>query len=242
LPERFDRYYEPFVGGGAVFFAVAPDRAVLSDASSDLITCYAQIRDTPEELINRLGKLENSEHEYYRVRATNPLDPIDSAVRLLYLMRLSFNGIYRVNLHGQFNVPYGRKTHLLPCEPEKIRAASAALQGAELRHADFQSALKDANSGDLVYLDPPYTVAHNNNAFVKYNDRIFSWSDQLRLADVAHELVERGCKVVVTNADHESVRDLYSDFRAVGIKRASVMAADRRYRRPVTECLFIGGD
>jgi DNA adenine methylase len=157
---------------------------------------------------------------------------------LIYLTSLAFNGIYRVNLSGQFNVPYGYKTHLSPCDEVRIRESSISLKSAVITHQDFEPALHDARQGDLVYLDPPYTVAHGNNGFIKYNAKIFSWKDQLRLAAVARQLAGRGCTVLVSNADHSSIRELYQRFETKRLERNSVIAASEDFRSVVTECLF----
>lgn len=237
-PAQFARYYEPFFGGGALFFATTPQNAVLSDLNSDLILMYSQVRDNLHEVLARLRRMPNSEAEYYRVRASSPRHPAARAARLIYLCSLSFNGIYRQNLHGQFNVPYGYKTHVDPCDAEKLTGISERLKGREIIEADFEDAVKMAGRGDFAYFDPPYTVAHENNGFVKYNAKIFSWSDQERLAAVALRLKRRGCRVLISNADHPSIRLLYHRFDVHPISRYSVMAASSEFRRPVNECLF----
>jgi DNA adenine methylase len=157
---------------------------------------------------------------------------------LIYLATLSFNGIHRVNLKGQFNVPYGEKRHLKPCDAARLRRASVTLKNARIESEDFEDAVRTATEGDFIYMDPPYTVAHSNNGFVKYNAKIFTWSDQERLAKVAHELVARGCHVAVSNADHESIHSLYKGFALTKIERYSVIAASTAFRRPVAECVF----
>ncbi len=238
LPERYNTYYEPFLGGGALFFALQPKVACLSDKNRELISAYNQIRNAPQEVIGYLEKLPNSERQYYTVRSASPRSMAERAARLIYLSELSFNGIHRVNRKGQFNVPYGYKTHLTPCEPERIKAASELLKKATIDCRDFEVAVKSARRGDVVYLDPPYTVAHGNNGFLKYNAKIFSWDDQTRLAKVAHTLADRGCSVVVSNANHPSIRKMYQDFQDFEIKRHSVIAASSEFRRAITECVF----
>jgi len=239
LPAAFGRYYEPFVGSAALFFSVGPQGGVLSDTNGELMNCYSQVRDHPEAVSDALAALSSSMEDYYRVRSVVPEDHVERAARLIYLTTLSFNGIYRTNRHGQFNVPFGSRPHLHPKPPSAIGRASEALVGTELRCTDFETALADAEPGDLVYLDPPYTVAHGQNGFLRYNARIFSWADQHRLAGLATNLAERGCHVVVSNADHASICDLYRDFRMVRIERQSSIAALQAYRRRITECLFL---
>lgn len=241
IPKKFGTYFEPFFGGGAVFFALQPSGAVLSDANEELINAYTQVRDNPDALARALRSLKNSEHDYYKIRATAPRTQLHKAARLIYLTRLSFNGIHRVNLRGEFNVPYGYKTHLTTIDEEHLYLASSALRDAKLMSGDFEANTRDARNGDVVYFDPPYTVAHGLNGFVKYNERIFSWSDQERLAEYASTLANRGCRVIVSNADHESLHALYRGFQCHIIKRPSVIAASSSHRRQITECVFTLG-
>jgi len=238
IPSEFGRYFEPFLGGGALFFALLPTHAVLADKNAELINCYRWVQKAPEELISLLSKMQNSAEAYYQIRNTEPHNEIERAARLIYLTTLSFNGIHRVNLDGRFNVPYGYKTHLSPCDPLRIRSASASLQGKTLQCGDFAESVQEAKSGDVVYLDPPYTVAHGSNGFLKYNAKIFSWEDQERLANLALELDKRGCSVLVSNADHVTLRTLYSRFFTLTIERPSRIAAQGIYRKAITECLF----
>jgi DNA adenine methylase len=238
VPARFSRYYEPFLGGGAVFFSLLPPAATLSDTNGELIEMYTQVRDCPEEVLSRLRRMPNSGQDYYRIRSMKPRTSAGKAARFIYLCTLSFNGIYRQNLKGEFNVPYGYKTHLNPCDALVLEKISGSLQGKTLLEGDFEEATSTAQEGDFVYFDPPYTVAHGNNGFIKYNAKIFSWADQKRLASVASRLKKAGCSVLVSNADHSSIRELYSDFQTHVIERHSVMAASSEFRRPVRECLF----
>lgn len=238
VPPRFGRYYEPFLGGGALFFALEPEEALLSDKNSDLTHAYLQIRDKPDLVIRALRRLKNSKRDYYHIRASSPRTDADRAARFIYLITLAFNGIYRVNLNGHFNVPYGYKKHLEPCDEERIRRASALLRRAVIRDQDFEEALAGAARGDLVYLDPPYTVAHGNNGFVKYNAKIFSWEDQVRLSLVAKKLADKGCTVIVSNADHFSIHKLYKGFAVKTVERHSIIAASSEFRSQVTECVF----
>jgi DNA adenine methylase len=238
VPTSFHTYYEPFVGGGALFFAIEPSSAFLSDSNPELINCYIQVRDHADEVTEHLIMLRNTEEDYYKVRDNVPTNPAAKAARLIYLVTLSFNGIHRLNLRGQFNVPYGHKTYLEPCDPGRIQAVSAALARAEIMCADFESVAAFAGKGDLIYLDPPYTVAHGNNGFLKYNARIFSWGDQVRLSKLAESLASRGCQVIVSNANHPSIAALYPGFRVRVVERVSRIAASSDFRRKITECIF----
>ncbi|HEX4961138.1 MAG TPA: Dam family site-specific DNA-(adenine-N6)-methyltransferase [Thermoanaerobaculia bacterium] len=238
IPANYRRYYEPFLGGGAVFFALRPRRAWLSDTDADLINCYNQVRDNPDAVIRRLHALKNSESDYYAIRARSPRALDIRAARIIYLATLSFNGIFRRNRNGDFNVPYGYKAHLNPCDSKRILSASNALQVARLTCSDFEEAVKSAGPDDVVYFDPPYTVAHGTNGFLKYNARIFSWNDQVRLASIARTLANRGCRVLVSNANHPSLMDLYKDFDRLIVHRPSTIAAKIAHRQETTECLF----
>lgn len=242
LPSTFARYFEVFAGGAALFFAMQPDQALISDSNANLINLYLNVRDFPDEFIAELSTLENSEANYYKVRSWSPEDPVSRAARFYYLILLSFNGIYRENLRGEFNVPYGHKTHISVVDIEHIYRSSKVLSHADLRVGDFAESLRDCQEGDVVYIDPPYTVAHGENGFVKYNDRIFSWGDQERLASEAKRLVSLGCHVLISNADHESVRLLYGNdsFKQISITRTSQIAANGKHRRSITELLIQG--
>ena len=238
FPPKSDRYYEPFLGGAATFFAYRPKLSTLSDTNQELVNCYRQVRDHPEAVLMALRKLRNTEESYYAVRELRPTDRIERAARLLFLTTLSFNGIFRQNLDGVFNVPYGKKTHLNPANSDRILSASAALKGSKLIWGDFERTTQEAKAGDVVYFDPPYTVAHGNSGFIKYNAKIFGWEDQIRLSKTAERLSSRGCCVFVSNADHPSIRSLYSQFDLKIVQRHSKIAAASRYRKAITECLF----
>ncbi len=238
LPSSFNSYYEPFLGSAALFFALRPARAYLSDTNEDLVNFYKVVRDRPSELIKYLSRLKNSRDDYYRLRESRPRSHAGRAARLMYLTNLSFNGIYRVNRAGEFNVPYGNRPHLPVLDSERLLAGSRVLGVSDINCLDFATALDQAKAQDLVYLDPPYTVAHGNNGFLRYNDRIFSWDDQGRLAHIAHELKQRSCFVLMTNADHPSIRKLYKGFSHLAVTRSSCMAASADRRGKVTELVI----
>ncbi len=232
------RYYEPFVGGGAVFFGLRPKKATLSDVNIELINLYKQLRDDPTRLLKTVSQFKNSESEYYRLRESSPKTDVARAARLLYLTRLSFNGIYRVNRQGQFNVPYGATQRSEVCDANHLFEISRALQRIKLLGLDFECATSDAKAGDTVYFDPPYSVAYGVSGFLKYNDNIFSWADQIRLRDHALKLGRRGVRVFISNADHESITSLYKGFTQRTVSRFSTIAASNKHRRVVTELLL----
>lgn len=238
LPANLDVYYEPFLGGGALFFKVRPLRAILSDINPDLISCYLQVRSQPERVIDRLRQFRYSKDEYYRIRESKPKTEIGKAARFIYLNRTCWNGLYRVNRNGKFNVPFGRYKNPTLCNDKLLRSASNALGTAKIFVTDFEDAVCDAAKGDFVYMDPPYTVLHNNNSFLKYNDCIFKWSDQIRLAKLAKELDRRGCYVMISNAYSSSIRDLYIGFNNHILTRHSLISGRTEARVKVHEYLF----
>jgi DNA adenine methylase len=238
---KYDRYVEPFLGGGAVFFAAKPLNAQLSDTNRELIECYEVMRDNPHDLSQLLVKHQESHSRdyYYKLRSTVPQCRFERAARFVYLNRTCFNGLYRVNLLGVFNVPIGTKTAVLIPTDDFI-GTSQALKSAILSVEDFESVVLRCGHGDFVYLDPPYTVNHNNNGFLKYNEKIFSWADQIRLKAAALAAARNGAKVVVSNAAHSSVVELYKgDGEIVLVSRPSVLAADRSRRGSVQEILVV---
>jgi DNA adenine methylase len=238
-PPSFGTYFEPFVGSGAVFFALGPARANLSDINSELINAFTVVRDRVEDLIFGLEELRQNAKTYYRIRSEAPQTELDRAIRFTYLNRTAFNGIWRVNRDGAFNVPYGHRPRKDLVKAEKLRLASRSLSKVKLNTIGFEAAFKKVREGDLVYVDPPYTVKHENNGFRRYNEALFSWKDQETLASVAVRAAERGAHIIVSNASHPLVRALYRDFREVKLNRSSRLAADISARTTVKESLFV---
>lgn len=237
LPDSYERYIEPFLGGGALFFATAPERAILADLNADLIATYEVARDSPAYLTERLQDYQerHSRDTYYAVREAKPSSKIELAAWFVYLNRTCWNGLYRVNLRNVFNVPIGTKTGVV-LATDDFEMVSQRLAVAKIQCCDFEATIDAAKDGDFVFVDPPYTVKHNENGFVKYNDRIFSWGDQVRLRDAVARASRRGAKVLVTNANHASIRELYRDVgSSMPITRASVLAGKSAYRDSVEE-------
>lgn len=212
VPVGFNRYIEPFAGSASLFFALRPSDAILCDTNRELIDTFRAIRWRPRMVKRALEHhaAHHSDDYYYRIRSTNPTDLIAKAARMIYLNRTCFNGIYRVNLKGKFNVPRGSKDTVI-FDTDDFSEIASVLRRAELMVDDFAAAINQADTRDLVFADPPYTVQHNRNGFLKYNEKIFSWDDQVRLASCLAEARDRGAFIVSTNANHDSVRSLYSE-------------------------------
>jgi DNA adenine methylase len=238
---KFRQYFEPFLGGGAVFFALQPARAVLSDVNPELMNVYEQVRSFPHKLIEELRNIPVTIESYDSMRSEDTKDAIRSAVRFLFLNRTAFGGMYRLNQKGRFNVPFGggqRRPDPL-WTTDLLLAASRGLQGAQLRCGDFEVTLRGARRGDLVFCDPTYTVTHNNNGFIRYNESNFRWADQQRLAAVCSHLRSRGVTTIVTNAFHGEVRRLYRDSVTYIVDRPSLLCPSPEKRRPTKEYLFL---
>lgn len=239
VPSDLGTYFEPFVGSAALFFMLQPTRAVLGDTNAELIDCYLAVRNQPNAVVKALQRLPNSKDDYYRIRKSQPRLRATRAARFIYLVKLAFNGIYRVNRKtGAFNVPYGQHVSRRVVDQPNLLAASRVLQRATVLTRDFAELVETARKGDLVYFDPPYTLRHSNNGFIRYNQNLFSWPDQSRLAHCAAKLANRGVHVIVTNAPHASITRLYPDFQQRLVSRSSEMAADVDARGPVQELIL----
>jgi DNA adenine methylase len=218
MPPAFKRYYEPFVGGAAVFFDLRGRLpklpATLSDVNAELVNTYLAVRDHVDEVIEALGKHKYESDYYYEVRAQDPskLTPPKRAARTIFLNKTGYNGLYRVNRSGRFNVPFGRFTNPVWCDPENLRACSDALKGVTIENGDFSRVLETAKKGDFVYFDPPYVPLSTTSDFTAYIPGGFGAEEQQKLADVFAELAKRGVHVMLSNSDTPFVRKLYAAF------------------------------
>ncbi|HVU00169.1 MAG TPA: DNA adenine methylase [Polyangiaceae bacterium] len=216
LPEKIGTYYEPFMGGAAVFFALASQKrfknAVLSDRNPALVNVYSAIKKDVESVIRALAEHRYDRDEYYRIRAIAPetLDPFQQAARLIYLNKTGYNGLYRVNSKGQFNVPFGRYKSPRICDEDALRAAARVLRGVRLHVADFENAAHEAERGDAVYFDPPYVPVSKTASFTAYHDSEFGRAGHERLAAAFDRLAKRGVAVVLSNSDTTLTRRLFS--------------------------------
>lgn len=232
FPKQFKRYFEPFLGSGAVFFSLLPKKGVISDCNGALVETYNAIKDDWALVEAKLKEhhRNHSKEYYYKVRQSKPQKPHTRAARFIYLNRTCFNGLYRVNKQGQFNVPVGTKQNAF-LGTDNFEAVSKALSGFKIRQSDFEAIVGSARSGDFIFADPPYTVKHNANNFVKYNEELFHWDYQIRLRDALVRASDRGVLVMVTNAAHESVVELYEGCLNVDVlERKSVIASSPENR------------
>ena len=215
VPKSYGRYIEPFFGGGAMFFALQPENAIIADSNPELINMYRQVAENVDEVISCLKKYENSSEMFYAVREQDwvCLPKAEAAARTIFLNRTCFNGLYRVNKQGKFNVPYGKYTNPRICDEEGLKAASEALKKAKILCGDYLLVLDHyAQAGDFVFLDPPYLPISEYADFKRYTKEQFYEEDHVELAKMIMRLQERGCHVVLTNSNHPLVHELYAPF------------------------------
>jgi DNA adenine methylase len=241
FPKEFKTYYEPFLGGAAVFFYLNPASATLTDINAELINAYRCVRDNVEELIEILEvhQLRHCKDYYYNVRQCKGVTNVEKAARLIYLNKTCFNGLYRENSKGEFNVPIGKYKNPKICNPVLLRSVSAALQNAQINVRPFEDILNYVNSSDdFVYFDPPYHPLSPTSNFTAYSRYSFSQDDQIRLKEVFAELAERGVKVMLSNSDCKFIRTLYSDFNINSILAARLINSDIMKRGKISEVLI----
>lgn len=240
IPKSYNRYVEPFVGGGAVFFELGPKSALLSDSNPELMNCYAIVKNNPDGLLNRLRSMPISKGKFYEIRKLDPtkLSPLERAARLIYLNKLCYNGLYRVNKKGQFNAPYGSYRNVRLADDGVIRAVNHALRIAEVVASDFQDILQQAvEPDDFVYLDPPYPPVGIYSDFKRYTKEFFNKEDHIRLAKAVYELDRRGCKFVLSNAKHHLIQELYSRFKVKEVQAPRFVNCKGDRRGNVSELL-----
>jgi len=249
LPRRFGAYHEPFVGGGALFFALHragrldERRVLLSDVNAELIDTYCAIRSLVSQVIERLAEHRYDRDHFYRVRAQQPeeLKLVERAARMIYLNRCGFNGLYRVNAAGRFNVPFGRYSNPRICDAENLRAVARALRGVGLECTPFERVAERAAPGDVVYFDPPYVPLSTTARFTSYARDGFGPAEQQRLAEVFAALAGRGVGVMLSNSDAPLVHELYAGFRRDTVQARRAVNSRKDRRGPVGELLVLGG-
>ncbi|CYV30482.1 DNA adenine methylase [Streptococcus suis] len=247
MPDQYNNYFEPFVGGGALFFDLAPKKAYINDFNSELINCYQQIKKNPQILIELLAKhQENNSKEYYldlrsadRDGRIDKMTGVERAARIMYMLRVDFNGLYRVNSKNQFNVPYGRYKNPKIVDGELLLSISKYLNDNDIHilNKDFEEAVEDVRVGDFVYFDPPYIPLSETSAFTSYTHEGFSYEDQVRLRDTFMKLDEKGAYVMLSNSSSPIVEELYKDFYIHKVEATRTNGAKSSSRGKISEII-----
>lgn len=243
LPEQIETYYEPFVGGGAVFFALAAkqrfNKAVLGDRNPNLVAVYRALQTDPERLIERLRRYqaEHDEAAYYEVRKKKPRSQVEIAARVIYLNKTGFNGLYRVNRSGEFNVPFGRYENPRILNEPRLRAVAEILAKVKIELADFEQICRRAKKGDAVYLDPPYLPVSTTSSFAEYHAVPFGLEEHQRLARVFNQLSKKGVCAVLSNSDTPDTRELFAAHRLDTVDARRSINSNHTRRGPVREIL-----
>jgi DNA adenine methylase len=239
FPKQFSTYYEPFLGGGAVFFHLLPSRSRLMDINPELVNVYCCVRDHVDALIDCLAdhRDRHCADYYYQIRASVDGSPLERAARLIYLNKTCFNGLYRENSKGLFNVPIGSYKKPTICDAELLYATSSALRSTHIELNSFETILHDATNQDFVYLDPPYHPISATSKFTSYNRYAFTEKDQMLLRDTFVTLAKRGVKVMLSNSDCPFVRALYQDFTIYTIVASRAINSNAEKRGKITEVL-----
>lgn len=242
VPNNFNKYIEPFIGGGAMFFSLNPHESIIADSNEELVITYRQVKEDVENVIEHLETFEHSEDFFYTIRSLDPNELEDSyrAARLIYLNKTCFNGLYRVNKKGQFNVPYGKgKGSFL--NVEVLRNASEFLAETTILKGDYLDVLTEfAAEGDFIFLDPPYYPVGKYSDFKRYTKEFFYHENQVQLKREFDRLVNIGCKVVLTNSDHEVILDLYSAYD-IDIIETRRMISSNSKTRTGKDIIVVGG-
>ncbi|MCL2521487.1 MAG: DNA adenine methylase [Erysipelotrichales bacterium] len=247
IPKKINTYFEPFVGGGAVLFHIQPEKALINDFNSDLITTYKIIRNNPFELLESLKKHQNTSEYFYNIRDKDRdskeyrnISDIERASRLIYLNKTCYNGLFRVNSSGQFNTPFGSYKNPNIVNEPTIKAVSQYLNNSkvEIITGDFEKAVNDAKEGDFVYFDPPYDPVTDTANFTGYTECGFGRTEQERLKGLCDELNIKGVKFLLSNSSTEYIRSLYKDYEQVIVKAKRSLNANGKGRGEVDELLI----
>ena len=243
MPQNYNRYFEPFIGGGALFFELQPDNAYISDMNEELINLYKVVRDNVNELIIDLKKHDISKEYFMRIRNIDRTSDyekwsnVKKASRFIYLNRTCFNGMYRVNSKGEFNVPFGHYKNPRIVDENNLINCSNLLQRTEIRHADFSAILNRVQKGDFVYFDPPYVPLSETSSFTSYTKDGFDMDMQFKLRDVCDELNSMGVKFLLSNSDTKLVNELYENYNIKKVFASRQINANADGRGKITEVL-----
>ena len=243
MPENYNRYFEPFIGGGALFFELQPKNAYISDMNEELINLYKVVRDNVVELITDLQKHDISKEYFMEIRNIDRTEEyenwsdVQKASRFIYLNRTCFNGMYRVNSKGEFNVPFGHYKNPRILDENNLINCSNLLKKTEIKHADFSEILKEVNKGDFVYFDPPYVPLSETSSFTSYTKDGFDIDMQFKLRDVCDELDSKGVKFLLSNSDTRLVNELYENYIIKKVFASRQINANAEGRGKITEVL-----
>jgi DNA adenine methylase len=250
LPAKYTEYYEPFIGAGALLLALQPEISIINDTNQELVNCYQVIRDQPEELLKLCQQHQehNSQEYYYQLRAQDrqaefdQRTPVERAARIIYLNKTCFNGLFRVNSSGQFNVPYGKYKNPVIANSVVIKAISAYLNQAQVQilNVDFEQAVSKAKQGAFVYFDPPYHPLSQTSSFTSYSSSGFGEQEQIRLKQVCDRLTDKGCQVLASNSAAPFIESLYDDprYEIVEVKATRAINAVATKRGNINELLI----
>lgn len=241
IPRTFRKYFEPFLGGGALFFDLGASSAFLSDTNEELVNAYQVVKSSPSELVETLSKYQVTKNNYYKIRSLEPtnLGDIERAARFIYLNKTCFNGLHRVNKQGQFNTPFGHNKNVNLVNDTNLFNASRLLKSAEIRCIDYQKLLlAEATTGDFIYLDPPYLPIGKYSDFKRYTKIFFYEEDHRKLSVLFKALDERGCKVLLSNSYHPTIETLYKGFNIQMVQAARFINCKGRQRGNVNELII----
>ncbi|HUY01384.1 MAG TPA: DNA adenine methylase [Candidatus Deferrimicrobium sp.] len=246
FPDNYKNYIEPFVGGGTVFFYLLPEHTILIDKNEELINCYKVIQNHIEEIIQSLKQYRNEKDFFYTIRDAdrnaiefNKWTDIERASRTIYLNRCCYNGLYRVNSKGQFNVPFGKYKNPRFCDEENLRAVNYALKNVKIYHDNFEKCLDFAGKDDFIYLDPPYQPLSSTANFTSYTKEGFSENEQLKLLEVIKVLDKCGCKVMLSNSYNEFILNMYNEFNIITVNAKRAINSNAAKRGQIKEALII---
>lgn len=243
MPKKYNRYFEPFIGGGALFFELQPDNAYISDMNEELINLYTVVRDNVYELIVDLNAHQITKEYYLKIRDLDrtskykKLSNIKRASRFIYLNRTCFNGLYRVNSKGEFNVPFGNYKNPRIVDVDNLLNCSELLKRTEIKNADFSEILTKVKKGDFVYFDPPYVPLNETSSFTSYTKNGFDIDMQIKLKEVCDELNSMGVKFLLSNSDTKIIKELYSNYKIKKVLASRQINANANGRGKITEVL-----
>jgi DNA adenine methylase len=240
LPPKFNRYFEPFLGGGALFFRLKPSYSILSDRNEELINCYRIVQHQVDDLILLLKRFHNHRDMFYDVRQQNisQLTPLQRAARFIFLNRTCYNGLYRVNRQGQFNVPFGCYKNPNICAQDTLKKAATTLKNAQIVNSCAFDMIRNVEKKDLIYCDPPYYAAPDKSGFTQYTAGGFDCNAQIQLSEYMHELNQRGAYVIVSNSNTALIRKLYKSFKCHQVMARRAINCHAQKRGPISELIL----